>query len=165
MSSEQFLVFSANNALYPNQIIPPGSEQSWPEPFGVVLQPNALTSGQLQLPLLTNNLLQGNAGILADEASRNANPFFTFSNSFLANPPVEPWQFNVIARDNSSAAEIDPVRQKITTSLQQSSQLESPAKTIAALARGNRASPTANWQLLPATGRSQSTCSRFWPGR
>jgi hypothetical protein len=148
MSSEQFLAFSVNNALCPNQVIPPGSVPSWPEPFGAVCQQNALTSCQLQLPLLTNNLFQENAGILADEVSRNTNPFFTFGNSFLANAPVEPWQFNVIARDNSSAAEIDPVRQKITTSLQQSSQLESPAKTIAA---------------RPATHGSEATLDQTFP--
>jgi hypothetical protein len=133
MSSEQSLAFSVNNALYPNQAIPPGSVPSWPEPFGAILPPQTVSG---QLPLFTNNLLLANISILADEASRIANPFVTFSNGFLANSSVDSWQFNLLARDNSPVVEIDPVRQIITTSLQQSSQLESPivdselAKTI-----------------------------------
>jgi Bacterial Ig-like domain len=133
MSSEQSLAFSVNNALYPDQIIPPGSVPSWPEPFGAILPPQKVSS---QLPLFTNNLLLANTSILADEASRTANPFVTFSNGFLANSSVDSWQFNLLTRDNSPVVEIDPVRQIITTSLQQSSQLESSvvdselAKTI-----------------------------------
>jgi hypothetical protein len=92
MSSEQSLAFSVNNALCPNQIIPPGSVPSWTEPFGAILQPQTVSG---QLPLFANNLLLANASILADAASRNAHPFVTFSNGFLANSSVDPWQFNV----------------------------------------------------------------------
>jgi hypothetical protein len=133
MSSEQSLAFSVNNALYPNQIIPPGSVPSWPEPFGAILPPQTVSD---QLPLFASNLLLANTSILANEVSRTANPFVAVSNGFLANSSVDSWQFNLLTRDNSPVVEIDPVRQIITTSLQQSSQLESPvvdselAKTI-----------------------------------
>jgi RHS repeat-associated protein len=123
MSSEQFSASFVNNALYPNQITPPNSIPSWPEPFGAILQPQSVSG---QLPLFANNLLLANVSILADEASRNANPFVTSINGFLTNSAVDSWQFNLLSRDNSPVVEIDPVRQNIATSLQQSSQLELP---------------------------------------
>jgi membrane-associated phospholipid phosphatase len=119
MSSEQSLAFSVNSALYPNQVIPPGSVPSWPEPFGAIFPPQTVSG---QLPLFANNLLLANTSILADEASRTANPLVTFSNRFLANSSVDSREFNLLTRDNSPVVEIDSVRQNITTSLQQSSQ-------------------------------------------
>jgi hypothetical protein len=117
MSSEQFLASLVNNALYPNQIIPPSSEQSWPEPFGAILQPNPANG---QTPIFATNLLQTKASILADEVSQNTNSLFIFGNSFLANTSLESGQFNLLARDNSSAIEVDPIRTKIVASLQES---------------------------------------------
>jgi membrane-associated phospholipid phosphatase len=126
MSIEKSLGFVVNNTLDPNQINSLGYVPSWPQPLGEMSTVKPISG---QMPLLITNLSQesASADIFANETSKNINPLINFSNSLLTRSPIDPWQFNLLTRDDSPAAAIDPVRQKITASVRQSQQIEPSA--------------------------------------
>jgi large repetitive protein len=102
MSNEQSLVFSVNNQLYPNQIIPTS-----PGIYGANLL-SEISQNSLYQPFVSGQL-----PFLATDGSNNL-----LINNLICNSVGKSSELNLFKSNAVNSAEIDPLRQNIATSLQ-----------------------------------------------